>query len=172
MAIPFKSSITLGQIFAQNDDFRMLSDGDVVLQVNSSSSLLSSKGTATLSHDTGSSGLNTNSLIQATSGKISFIIGTQTRAYLQSGHVQLGYSGDNAYLTLDNSNGVKLYSGPDQKIQVYHGPNIPIEIDQREVKLGSGTQSLDLRHTMLYLNGTLGTAGQVISSSGTAAVCE
>lgn len=77
MAIPFKSSIVLGQIFAQNDDFRILSDG-----------------------------------------------------------------------------------------------NVAIEIDQREVKLGSGTQSLDLRHTMLSLNGVLGSAGQVISSSGTAAVCK
>ena len=41
MAIPFKSSITLGQIFAQNNDFRILAGGTNKLSINNNSTSLS-----------------------------------------------------------------------------------------------------------------------------------
>ena len=41
MAIPFKSSITLGQIFAQNNDFRILTGGANKLSITNNSTLLS-----------------------------------------------------------------------------------------------------------------------------------
>ena len=34
MAIPFKSSIVLGQIFAQNDNFRILSNSKTPIYIN------------------------------------------------------------------------------------------------------------------------------------------
>ena len=41
MAIPFKSSIVLGQIFAQNDDFRVLSNSKTPVVIDGSSKTLS-----------------------------------------------------------------------------------------------------------------------------------
>ena len=54
MAIPFKSSITLGQIFAQNDDFRILANGANKLSITDNSTTLTNttmniSGTSSLS---------------------------------------------------------------------------------------------------------------------------
>ena len=66
MAIPFKSSITLGQIFAQNDDFRILANGANKLSITDNSTTLTN--TTMNSSGTSSLSITSNGNWAATSG--------------------------------------------------------------------------------------------------------
>lgn len=102
MAIPFKSSIVLGQIFAQNDDFRVLSNSKTPVVIDGSSKTLSlgenNRGVGSLSTNwstvsIGTGFQSTSSLLTLNTSQIAMDFGGSNVLLGTSAKTTLGYAG-------------------------------------------------------------------------------
>ena len=156
MAIPFKSSITLGQIFAQNNDFRILTGGANKLSITNNSTLLSN--TSVTISGSSSLSLTSSGSWSATSGyggslnlgssSTSFSRGQQILSFATQG-VQLSSNGAPITITTSSYGTIRMDATPQLTISSGHyGQNITIN-DTNGIIINNSNYSS--RSTGLYL---------------------